>query len=88
MAKHRCACCGRYVSEPCARTLLDKWYYFCSACERSGRWGRFVKRMARDRFKQTRAVRRGKPQDIISDYDRYTLVAGVIMGALFGLAWL
>ena len=28
MSVKHCACCGRFVSEPCARTYIDGWHYY------------------------------------------------------------
>lgn len=42
MSVKHCACCGRFVSEPCARTYIDGWHYFCRTCENSDKWAQKV----------------------------------------------
>ena len=44
MKKHRtrCASCGRFVSEPCSRTYIDGWHYFCPNCEGTDKMARAI----------------------------------------------
>lgn len=47
------------------------------------------KRKARTRYQQTRATAQGRANKSVSDYDRFTLYAGVVMAVMFGLCfWL
>ena len=90
MSIHKCAYCGVEIQDPCSRTFANgDWLYFCHDCERSGKWAQASKKAARESGKQTRATAQSRSNKSVSDYDRFTLYAGVAMAVVFGLCfWL